>query len=177
MMCSSHERATAKIMNLDEAQQKRVAAWVAEGLKLSEIQNRMATELGIRMTYMDVRLLVDDLRLTLKDVEPPQSSSIAMTAEVRPPPQSANQAKPAATGPAEPAPPSGNVSITVDEIARPDSVVSGKVTFSDGNKADWFIDQTGRLGMVPKNADYRPPAGDIQQFQMALESELSKMGL
>ena len=28
-------------MNLDEAQRKQVADWIAQGLKLSEIQNRL----------------------------------------------------------------------------------------------------------------------------------------
>ena len=49
--------------------------------------------------------------------------------------------------------------------------------FSDGKKADWYIDQTGRLGLAPQEAGYRPPAADVQQFQIALEAELSKMGM
>ena len=32
-------------MNLDDAQRKTVAGWIADGLKLSEIQNRLSTEL------------------------------------------------------------------------------------------------------------------------------------
>jgi hypothetical protein len=69
------------------------------------------------------------------------------------------------------------VSVSVDQLARPGAVVSGKVTFSDGKKADWYIDQTGRLGLAPQEAGYRPPAADVQQFQIALEAELSKMGM
>ena len=57
-------------MNLDEAQRRKVAEWIAQGLKLSDIQNRLAADLGMRMTYMEVRLLVDDLKLVPKDVEP-----------------------------------------------------------------------------------------------------------
>ena len=64
-----------QVMNLDESQRKKVAEWIAQGLKLSEIQNRLASELGVRMTYMDVRLLVDDLKLTPKDVETAQTRS------------------------------------------------------------------------------------------------------
>jgi hypothetical protein len=56
-------------------------------------------------------------------------------------------------------------------------MASGKVTFSDGNIADWYFDQTGRLGLAPEQAGYRPPAADLQQFQTALDAELSKMGL
>ena len=60
-------------MNLDDAQRKKVTEWIAQGLKLSELQNRLASELGLHVTYMDVRLLVDDLKLTPKDVERPKS--------------------------------------------------------------------------------------------------------
>src|SRR5215510_4005108 len=56
-------------MNLDEEQQKKVTEWIEQGLPLSEIQNRLAAELGINMRYMDVRFLVDDLKLVPKDAE------------------------------------------------------------------------------------------------------------
>jgi hypothetical protein len=68
------------------------------------------------------------------------------------------------------------VSVSVDQIARPGAVVSGKVTFSDGNTAIWYFDQTGRLGLSPQQPGYRPPPADLQQFQMLLETELAKMG-
>ena len=59
-------------MNLDENQRQRVTAWILQGAKLSEIQSRLAAEFGLRLTYMEVRLLVDDLKLTPKDPEPPK---------------------------------------------------------------------------------------------------------
>ena len=43
------------------------------------------------------------------------------------------------------------------------AVISGKVTFSDGEKADWYLDQTGRLGLGPQKQGYRPPASDVQR--------------
>src|ERR1051325_3961988 len=162
-------------MNLDEGHRKKVAEWIAEGLKLSEIQNRLGSELGLRLTYMDVRLLVDDLKLTPKDVEPPKvpASALAAATTKAPEPRAAEPAKPES---AESPEAGGSVSLSVDQIARPGAVVSGKVTFSDGNQAEWFFDQTGRLGLVPRQTGYRPPAADLQQFQRALETELSRMG-
>jgi len=161
-------------MNLDEAQRKIVAEWIKQGLKLSEIQNRLASELNVTMTYMDVRLLVDDLKLTPKDVERPKPAkgSLADTS----PPTGAAPARPAPAT-AGPKPAAGNVTVSVDQIARPGAVASGKVTFSDGNQAEWHFDQAGRLGLVPQQAGYRPSPGDLQQFQLALETELSRMGL
>jgi hypothetical protein len=69
------------------------------------------------------------------------------------------------------------VKVTVDKITRPGAMVSGSVVFSDGKAADWYLDQTGRLGLMPKDPGYRPPTSDIQQFQAALEAELAKLGL
>ena len=166
-------------MTLEDTKRK-VAEWITEGLKLSEIQNRLASELDVRMTYMDVRLLVDDLKLTPKDVEPPKpvapatSPAEASPLEARTP---ANPLSPVPGNAAAPAAVTGSVSVTVDQLARPGAVVSGKVTFSDGKQADWYIDQTGRLGLVPQQAGYRPPAADVPQFQAALEAELARMGL
>ena len=162
-------------MDLDESQRKKVAEWVAQGLKLSEIQNRLQSELSVRMTYMEVRLLVDDLKLTPKDVDIPKPlvSSLAVpgpAANAKP----AQTATPTAAGRAD-AKPAG-VSVSVDQIARPGAVVSGRVTFSDGQKAEWYVDQMGQLGLAPQQQGYRPPASDVQQFQRALDAELSKMG-
>ena len=71
----------------------------------------------------------------------------------------------------------GGVSVSVDQLTRPGSMVSGKVTFSDGNTAEWYLDQMGRLGLAPQKAGYRPPPADVQQFQAALEAELSRLGI
>ena len=118
---------------------------------------------------MEVRFLVDDLKLKLKDTEPPKVA--APPAE---PPKSAEEKKSPLA--AEPAPASGKVSVGVDQIARPGAVVSGKVTFSDGQAADWYLDQSGKLGVVPAKQGYKPTATDVHQFQTALQSELMRMG-
>jgi len=157
-------------MNLDENQRQRVTAWILQGAKLSEIQSRLAEELGLRLTYMEVRLLVDDLKLTPKDPEPPKN------AEPLPAALPKATAPKEATPTTEPPPAAGKVFVSVDQLTRPGAIVSGKVTFSDGQTADWYLDQTGRLGVVPKQQGYKPSAPDVQQFQMALEKEISRMG-
>lgn len=157
-------------MNLDETQRKKVVDWIGEGLKLSEIQNRLTSELKLKLTYMEVRMLVDDLKVMPKDVDPPKPPTPAVP-DLKP--EEAAPALPAAT----PAPALGGVKVSVDQITRPGALVSGKVVFSDGKAADWYLDQTGRLGLMPKDAGYRPPAADVQQFQAALETELAKLAL
>lgn len=153
-------------MNLNEAQQKTVSDWIAAGAKLSEVQSRIASEFKITMTYMEVRFLVDDLKLRLKDPEPPKPAAA----------QNPPALAPAAEAQADSVTPTGQVSVTVDQIAQPGTLVSGGVTFSDGAQAKWYLDQTGRLGLSAKQQGYKPSAGDIQQFQAALEREMAKLG-
>ena len=161
-------------MNLTEEQRRQVAAWIAQGAKLSEIQTRLASELGLKLTYMDTRFLVDDLKLVPKDPEPlktPESPVLAKPAAALPVPA----AEPVAA--AQPLPAGGGkVAVTVDQITRPGSIVSGKVTFSDGQTGEWYLDQMGRLGVVPQKQGYKPAAPDVQEFQAALQQEMAKLG-
>ena len=168
-------------MKLDDAQNKKVSAWIAEGLKLSEIQKRLGAECGLNMTYMEVRVLVDDLKLMPKDPPPPKVNK-----PLSPPPPAVGDALPNAgdrlqenASSASPAPLDGaaKVSVTLDTVARPGALVSGNVTFSDGQSAVWNLDQMGRLGLGPKQPGYKPSAADLQSFQQTLEAELSKLGL
>lgn len=156
-------------MNLDEAQRQKVAAWIADGATISQIQSRLASELDLKLTYMEVRFLVDDLKLTPKDPKPPKVA--APVAEAAKPAD-----KKSTPPPAEPPDIPGGVSVTVDQLARPGAIVSGKVAFSDGQQAEWYLDQTGRLGVVPKQQGYKPTAADVQQFQAALQSEIARLG-
>ena len=167
-------------MNLDEAQRKKVAEWISEGLKLSEIQTRLISELAVSLTYMEVRLLVDDMKLTPKDAERPKpvelGSPASGSALASGPQPAATTSELSAAKTAQPSGSTGTVSVSVDRLAVPGAVASGKVTFSDGNLAAWHLDQSGRLGFAPQQPGYRPPASDLQQFQAALETELGRMG-
>lgn len=163
-------------MNLTEEQRQRVSAWIAQGAKLSEIQSQLAAEFGLKLTYMDTRFLVDDLKLVPKDAERPKTPEPppAAKAEAPAPPDPADETLEAE--PVQPPGGAGKVSVTVDQITRPGAIVSGKVTFSDSQTADWYLDQMGRLGVVPKQQGYKPTAADVQDFQMALQQEMAKLG-
>jgi hypothetical protein len=124
---------------------------------------------------MQIRLLVDDLKLTPKDVTPPERAVSLETSPI---------SSPSAAQPISPEPANerltasaGGVAVKVDEITRPGALVSGNVTFSDGKKAAWHLDQMGRLGMVPEVQGYRPPQKDVAEFQIALEKELVRLGI
>lgn len=150
--------------SLSPAQITKVSQWVAEGATLSQIQERLSAELKVSMTYMDVRFLVDDLNLALVEKEEPKKKEDeAPNAE----------APTEATAPVSPA---GGVAVEVDTIAQPHAMVSGNVTFSDGQKADWYIDHQGRPGLVPRTQGYRPTQEDIVDFQTKLDNALRQAG-
>jgi hypothetical protein len=165
-------------MNLNDAQKQQVAGWVAEGLKVSDIQKRLETELGLRLTYMEVRFLMDDLKVMPKDQAPPPTLPAALAKAATPGPGAPAPAAPAEAPLPEPAPlpGSGAVKLTVDQIAKPGALVSGSVTFSDGQSGMWYLDEMGRLGLGMQQKGYRPSAADVEEFQMKLQQELARHG-
>ncbi len=154
-------------------QLQQVARWVAEGATLAEVQSRIAADFGLSMTYMDVRFLVDDLGATLVDKPEPKAAEPVADVVAEAP-----AAAPAAPDLAaeSPVPGGAKVSVTVDMLARPGAIISGKVTFSDAQVADWYVDEQGRPGLLPATPGYRPSPDDIRQFQVLLEAEFQKRG-
>jgi len=157
------------VMNLNEEQKALVSKWISEGASLAEVQSRLREELKITVTYMEARLLMAELNLVPveKQVETPESSSLA--------------GEDAAGGHEADIPeetlPSGGVSVTIDRITKPNAMISGKVTFSDGNHAEWFLDGQGRLALNPSTPGYRPSQADITAFQTELQRAAQSQGL
>ena len=173
-------------MKLDDAQKQKVGQWIEEGLKLSEIQDKLNKEFGLSMTYMEVRFLIDDLGVKLKDKPKEAPPAPPAPPLAQPPHPLEAKAPPGGKQPpglqplgAEDELPAGagaGVAVTVDQVTRPGSLVSGKVTFSDGKTADWYLDQMGRLGLAPKEQGYKPSQEDLMEFQMELQNELARLG-
>jgi hypothetical protein len=78
-------------MTLTPEQKQAVAAWVGAGDGLSAVQKKLYDQFKVSMTYRDVRFLLDDLNLDLKDAAPKVDASDITKAQ---------PAKPAAPGPA-----------------------------------------------------------------------------
>lgn len=156
-------------MELDDSQKATIAGWVSEGLKLSEIQSRIQESFGVSITYMDARFLIDDLELELKDQPKPADNDLR---NAPPPPPEENSE----SAPVDDSVESGGVSVTLDSLYKPGAVVSGGVQFSDGQKAEWALDQMGRLSLQTAEEGYQPPESDLQDFQQKLSSLLQKQG-
>lgn len=160
-------------MQLNDEQKKLVTQWVKEGCGLSEIQRRMTEQFKLSLTYMDVRFLIIELGLNIQDKRKNPQAEQPISATSKPATRDADEISelmpelPAGTG---------GVSVDVDRLTLPGSMVSGTVVFSDGVKANWSLDQTGRLALGAKDKNYRPSAQDVQEFQMAIARELQKRG-
>lgn len=171
-------------MTLDENQKRQVARWLDEGLKLAEVQKRLEQELGLRLTYMEVKFLVSDLNLKPKDPEPEKPATPPPGTSAAPHPSAATDdfdfdEEPAGGLPDEgelPPAGAGGVQVAVDQIARPGAMISGRVTFANGKTNEWILDQLGRLGVVPAADGYKPTAAELRDFQVALQGELQKLG-
>ncbi|WP_043583427.1 hypothetical protein [Geminisphaera colitermitum] len=167
---------------LTPEQKAAVATWVAAGDNLSAIQKRLNEEFQVSMTYMDVRFLVDDLDLTLKD--PVAKADASDVSKSPPPPPGATNSPDEdddidETLPATPPDgTAGNVRIDVDNVTLiPGAIVSGSVTFSDGVTGKWIVDQQGRPGFTQVSREgYRPTKEDAQAFMQKLDEALRQKG-
>ena len=74
-------------------------------------------------------------------------------------------------------PPASDLTVEVDDLTIPGTFASGAVTFSDGTKAKWYLDQLGRLGLDDVPPGYRPSPGDAALFQCRLVEALRARGL
>jgi len=79
-------------MTLTPEQKQAVSTWVTAGDNLSAIQKKLLEQFKVTMTYMDVRFLVDDLNLALKDPAPKADASDVSKAQ---PARPATDEKPA----------------------------------------------------------------------------------
>jgi hypothetical protein len=129
-------------MSLTPEQKTAVSAWVAAGDNLSAVQKKLIEQFKVSLTYRDVRFLVDDLNLELKDPAPKvDTSDVSKT----PPPA----AKPAAAekkslldkakeklGLDKDTPDETDVSVETDASLETDASVEPEAELADGDLAD-----------------------------------------
>jgi hypothetical protein len=156
-------------MTLTPEQTKAVSEWVAAGDNLYAVQKKLVDQLKISMTYKDVRFLVDDLNLQLKDPKPKaDASDVSKGAPAAPAPGKAAPGADEAGD--EPAPSASNVRVSVDKTnLNPNAMATGTVTFPDGVTGKWMVDLQGRPGLVDvSKPGYRPSPADAQAFMQEL---------
>jgi hypothetical protein len=183
-------------MTLTPEQKQTVASWVAAGDNLSTVQKKLSEHYQLSLTYMDVRFLVDDLGLELKNAAPKPAADLGPAAPASPAvaPERKDLLDRAQEPPAEIADEdladdagaldelpagAGTVKITVDNVTLiPSALASGTVTFGDGVTGKWIVDNYGRPGLTEiSRPGYRPSPADAQAFMQELSLALQKKGL
>jgi len=172
-------------MELTDTQKTSVRQWAAEGASLSGIQTRLDTEFSIRISFMEVRLLVLDLELSIREKRapaPPKPEEPQTPAD-----ETADHVYDAdaddmddAAFPEDSdpdAPPSGGVQVELSRLVKPGFAVNGDVTFSDGTKAQWGITSRGELSLSAVDPTYRPSPEDVRNFQVKLRALISGQGM
>ena len=160
----------------NEERKPIVKELLARGLTLSQIQDYFHKEKNDPIKYMDLRLLLSEMpdaklpeKELLKTVLPPAAPATAAGGKFAP-----NATGPAAAsvGPET----GGKLSISVDQVPASGSMLSGYARFSSGAKAQWFLDEMGRLGLEPELGSSKPTPPDMQEFQMELRRMLQQTG-
>jgi hypothetical protein len=162
-------------VDLTQEQREKVNSWAAEGAGLSEIQSRIAEEFGIRMSYMETRLMILELGTQIKDKEEPAKKE-KKKEDLQADPGTGDQEVDSGMEDREGDDIGGSVSVSVSPLARPGFAMTGEVIFSDGVKAEWGLTNDGRFALDPEQEGYRPSDEDLASFQLELRNELSKRG-
>ena len=148
-----------------------IADKTAAGMSLTAIQDALSAQ-GVKIRFMELRLLAAEIESVLEKKEAEKAAAAT------PAPEEKKAEEAPASAPAEPASPAsdgaakvrGATTVSVSPIQRPGFAMSGSVSFGSGVTADWYVDQTGRLGL--DNASGQPDEQDIQEFQIELRKAL-----
>ena len=160
-------------MELTDAQKAAITQWIQEGRSLADVQRSLREDFEISITYMDVRFLVDDLDIAVFE-EQPEAPELSEAPEVESGEDTTNEHTEAELVDDVS---NGAVTVDVDAIPRPGSLVNGTVVFSDGVSLGWQLSAAGQLGLIPgDDPEYRPSPEDVQSFQSQLEEVLRKKG-
>ena len=131
---------------------------VANGLKqektLNEIHKELQGEHGVKMTFMDLRLLSADIEIDWDSLEPQLEEQ-----------EEVEEAKPVLE-------PQENTTVEISKITRPGAAVNGSVHFASGFKGEWYLDNQGRLGLDMEDPEANPPEEEMMDFQNQLRSML-----
>ncbi len=145
-------------MMTDEQRNRFIAEQLNAGVKLNDIQRLLETEHGVRMTYLDLRMLAAELEVDWQRQEPPKPAVEAKVSAV-------DEGLAAA-------PPVAAVTVTVNKLARPDAAISGSYQCPSGARGEWIVDHYGRPGLIPAEGSPKPTAEEMKQFQQELVRQI-----
>lgn len=153
--------------SLSDEQIAMIQSWADSGDGLSEIQKKLDSEMNVKVTYLELRFLIDDLGVKLPEIEPEVEDSGEDSGEEEAEPLD-DDVETAASG--------DDAVVSISALQRPGALISGTVSFAGGETAEWWLDQMGQLGMNPKNEDFRPNEKQMMSFQKELQRVVQEKG-
>ncbi len=187
-------------MEVTEAQRNQfIQKCLEEGMSLSQVQDQLAQNFAIHMTYMELRMLTAELQvnwekqdaraMAARGTKPapggatPQDAPAPGEWEDTPAQESQEEPDYPAQEPPPPAaeqlPPSpqngtlrGDTTVEVSKVVRPGASLSGTVKFGSGASGEWYVDAYGRLGLNLDEGSAKPDQQDVQEFQVELQKAL-----
>ena len=184
-------------MEITESQRNQfIQKCLEEGMSLSQVQDQLAQQFQLHVTYMELRLLTAELQVNWEKQDAravaARAARTPAAAQQPPPPREA----PPANGeeqeawpqeeeesplpPATPPPaadgadntPRGTTTVEISKVVRPGASPSGTVQFGSGASGEWYVDAYGRLGFNADEGSSQPDQRDIQEFQAELQKAL-----
>lgn len=140
---------------------KFMAEKIAENVSLSDIQTLVNEKFNTRMTFMDIRILASELEVDWRS----EAEKNPPIEEAKDPADAANNEN-AANAPAK-------TTVELNKIVRPGALASGSVHFASGVYAEWYIDNSGRMGL-DKVTGGKPTEQDIEDFQIEMQKIFSE---
>jgi len=159
--------------SLSPEQISQIQAWADEGDGFPEIQKKLREEFEVRITYLETRFLLEDLKVELKSAPEPEPEPEVVPEENSVADETITDGEiPGAVGDGD-----ATAKVSIDSVLRPGAIISGKVDFGGGHIASWWLDQMGRLGMDPIADGFRPSEAQALAFQDELRGVIQKSGL
>ncbi|OVE80971.1 hypothetical protein BVY04_04380, partial [bacterium M21] len=129
-------------------------------------QKTLEREHNMRFTYMEMRLIASDLEVNWKKQDGTDKVEEEATDEAGEE-GDAVQAEAVLEG---------ETQISISKIVRPGAMMSGDVVFKSGKRAEWYVDNMGRLGLNPADESENPDEEDLQDFQVKLQEQIQSSG-
>ena len=139
---------------------KFMAEKIAENVSLSDIQTLVNEKFNTRMTFMDIRILASELEVDWRSEEEKVPEVLKEEEKAE------EKAENTENTPAK-------TTVELNKIVRPGAIASGSVNFASGVYAEWYIDNSGRLGL-DKVKGGKPTEQDIEDFQVEMQKIFSE---
>lgn len=149
-----------------------MAAKIAAGVSLSEVQKLINSEFNCKLTYMEVRILASELDNIDWDANDPKAQEMAKE-KAKAEAEKKKQEEEGIDPEVESTPGDGSTVVELNKLVRPGTALSGTVKFASGSTADWYVDSYGRLGIDNLHGS-KPTESDIIAFQEELKKKLGQ---